>query len=350
MRFNRRRTLISLGAFTVGVLASCRDLPKSESDKASVTAKPVSSSSDRLKLIVGLQDNALQETVIASGVLDGLPFDLQWAIIPGPAAQLSALYSKAIDVGLLGDTSLIIEQGRAKTEWTEANIPLQIVALWKNPDPSFRTYVTAVRTSANIKTLADLRGKKWTSNFGGLNYLTYVLSRSKAGLKATDIEPVMLVDGSAAAAAFTSGRADAYSGSLGAIKEDVDSGKSRVLVYGEDLGILGATAFAARNDVIADADKSKALAEFLTRLRTHWSWFAKNLDVVEKVYVEKRKQTPKRAKYFASVSSAAFVPIDDELVKRQQRIADILLESGDITKKIDVSVELSRKFNSVTTG
>ncbi|MEH1789171.1 MAG: hypothetical protein V7L23_27230 [Nostoc sp.] len=42
--------------------------------------------------------------------------------------------------------------------------------------------------------------------------------------------------------------------------------------------------------------------------------------------------------------------IDDELVKRQQRIADILLESGDITKKIDVGIELSRKFNSVTTG
>ncbi|MEH1789172.1 MAG: hypothetical protein V7L23_27235 [Nostoc sp.] len=128
-------------------------------------------------------------------------------------------------------------------------------------------------------------------------------------MKATDIEPVMLVDGSAAAAAFTSGRADVYSGSLGAIKEDIDSGKSRVLVYGEDLGILGATAFAARNDVIGDADKSKALAEFLRRLRTHWSWFAKNLDVVEKIYVEKRKQTLKRAKYFASVSSAAFVPI-----------------------------------------
>ncbi|MEH2115805.1 PhnD/SsuA/transferrin family substrate-binding protein [Nostoc sp.] len=345
----RREVLVSLGALTAGAIASCRDLSKSESGKTSVTARPVSSSTGRVKLIVGQQDNALQETVAASGVLEGLPFDLQWAVIPGPAAQLAALYSKAIDVGLVGDSTLIVEQGNAKFEWTEETAPIQNVAYRKNPDPSFRTYVTAVRTSTNIKTLADLRGKKWASNFGGLNYLTYVLSRSKAGLKPTDIEPVMLVDGSAAAAAFTSGRADVYSGSLGAIKEDVDSGKSHVLVYGEDLGILGATAFAARNDVIGDADKSKALAEFLTRLRTHWSWFAKNLDVVEKIYVEKRKQTPKRAKYFASVSSAAFVPIDDELVKRQQRI-DILLESGDITKKIDVSVELSRKFNSVTTG
>lgn len=348
MRFSRRNVLISLGALTAGAIVSCRDLRKPDSSKASLTTSSVSSSSDQNKLIVGLQDVALRETVIASKVLDGFPFDLEWAIIPGPAGQLSALYSKAIDIGLLGDTSLIMEQGNAKTEWTEKNSPLKIVALWKNPDPAYRAYVTAVRTNANINTLADLRGKKWVSNFGGLNYLTYVLSRSKAGLKVTDIEPVMLVDGSAASAAFTSGRAEVYSGSLATIKEDLDSGKSRVLLYGEDLGILGATAFAARNDVINNTDKSKALAEFLVRLRTHWSWFAKNVAVVEKIYIEKRKQTPKRAKYFASVGTAAFVPIDDRLVKRQQRIANILLESGDITRKIDVNLEFSQKFNSIT--
>ncbi len=87
--------------------------------------------------MVGTQDIGIQETVIASGVLDGLPFDLQWAVLPGPAAQLSGLYAKSLDVGLMGDTSLIIEQGRSKFDWTLENAPLQIVAGWRNNDRNY---------------------------------------------------------------------------------------------------------------------------------------------------------------------------------------------------------------------
>jgi hypothetical protein len=53
---------------------------------------------DKITLTVGTQDIALQETVKASKVLDGIPFNLQWATLPGPAAQRSGLYSKALDV------------------------------------------------------------------------------------------------------------------------------------------------------------------------------------------------------------------------------------------------------------
>lgn len=347
MNLRRRHILVSLGAFTLSILSGCQNRQSNERASANSSA---SSNTGRTKLVVGLQDIALRETVTASGVLDGFPYDLQWAIIPGPAAQLSALYSKAIDIGLVGDTSLIIEQAKAKEDWTEANVPLQTVALWKNPDPALRLYVTAVRKSANIDTLADLRGKKWAFNYGGLNYFTYVLSRHEAGLKVSDIVPVQLVDGPAAAAAFKSGRADVYSGSIGTIKDDLDSGNSRILLQGEDLGILGATAFTARTDVIRDSDISKALSEFLARVRKHWTWIAQNRDVVEKLYVDKRKQTPQQAKFFALIDSAQFIPIDDALLTRQQRLADILFNSGEITKKINLSVEFNQKFNPATTG
>ncbi|BAY08245.1 ABC transporter substrate-binding protein [Calothrix sp. NIES-2098] len=348
MKFSRRDVLVSLGVLTAGAIVSCRDLKKSENGKTSVTAAPVSASNGRVKLIVGQQDNALQETVAASGVLEGLPYDLQWAVIPGPAAQLAALYSKAIDVGLVGDTSLIVEQGRAKTDWTEATAPLQNVAYRKNPNPAYRATITAVRNSANIKTLADLRGKKWASNFGGINYFMYVLSRIEAGLKPKDVNYVELVDGAAAGAAFKAGRADVFSGSVGTIKEALDSGDARILLYAEDLGMLAAGAFTARTDVIRDPDKSKALADFFERVRKHYDWYAKNLDVVEKIYVEKRKQKPKLAKYFAAQSFGAFVPIDDDVVKRQQRLADRLFDAGEIPKKIDVNAHNNRQFNSAT--
>ena len=64
-----------------------------------------------LTLTIGTQDAAWPLIVEASHVLDGAPYKVKWAVLTGPAAQLSALYSKVLDVGLMGDTSLIIEQG-----------------------------------------------------------------------------------------------------------------------------------------------------------------------------------------------------------------------------------------------
>jgi sulfonate transport system substrate-binding protein len=43
-----------------------------------------------------------------------------------------------------------------------------------------------------------------------------------------------------------------------------------------------------------------------------------------------------------------FRPLDDELVRREQRIADVLVESGDINKKINVNIEFNRKFNQAS--
>ncbi len=332
MSFNRRQILASIGALSTG-LAIPAVLRAAEA---------------KTKLIVGTQDIGIQETVIASGVLKDLPFELQWAVLPGPAAQLSGLYSRALDVGLMGDTSLTIEQGRAKADWTEATAPLQIVAGWRNTDPAYPPVVTVVRTDAKIKDLADLRGRKWAYNFGGFNYLQYVLSRLKAGLKATDIQPVQLVDQFAAAAAFNSGRVEVYSGGLGPVRATIEKGDARILLISDELSIPSLTVFAARGDVIRDEAKAAALSVFLSRVRQHWDWFPGNLAAVERIYIEKLKQTPADARFFAANAASRFFPLDDNLVQREQVIADVLFDSGDIPRKIKVDIEFSRKFTSAT--
>lgn len=330
MTITRRQTLGALGAIAAGL------------------ALPIRARANTTTLVVGTQDIAIQETVKASGVLDGIGFDLQWAVLPGPAAQLSGLYSKALDVGLMGDTSLIIEQGRARTEWTPETAPLQIVAGWRNPDPAYPPIITAVRTDANINSLADLRGRKWAYNFGGFNYLQYVLTRIKAGLAISDIQPVQLVDTNAAAAAFNTGRAEVFSGSVGPIYQALKNGEARILIKSDELDIPSLTVFTARTDVIRDEAKSAALSDFLNRVRLHWDWHAQNTDVVEKIYIEKLKQPAEKAKYYAANAVSRFQPLDDTLVRREQRIADVLAEAGDIPRKIDVNIEFSRKFNAAT--
>lgn len=311
-------------------------------------AGPAAAQARKVALAVGFQEQTLPALVEASKVLDNLPYDFQWVILPGPAAQLSALYSKAIDVGHMGDTSLIIEQGKAKTEWTEANAPLRIVAGWRNLDAKYPPIVTVVRTSSGIRTLEDLKGRKWAYNFGGFNYLQYVLSTIKAGLGPKDYEPVQFGDAQASAAAFNSGRVDAYSGGIVPVLEGLERGDARVVIDSDALDIPALGVWTARGDVIRDAGKNAALHDFLSRIRAFWAWYPDNLDLVEKIHIEKIKQTPARAKLSTEYLKSRFQPLDDRMVAREQRIADVLFDAGAIPRKIKVDVEFAREFNRST--
>jgi len=309
-------------------------------------AAPAKAQSPRVKLLVGFQDATLPATVAASKVLNGAPYDVEWVVLPGPAAQLSALYSKAIDVGHMGDTSLIIEQGKAKADWTHDTAPLQIIAGWRANDTQYPPIVTVVRTDAHVSSLADLRGKKWAFNFGGFNYLQYVLSQLKAGLKPDDFKPIQLVDQNATAAALNAGRVDVYSGSTLSVAESIEKGAARVLLTSDELDIPALGVFTARGDVLRDPAKHAALADFLARLNRHWAWYANNLDAVEQIFVNKIGQTPARAKLTALYLKANFQPLDARLAAREQHIANILFDADVIQKKIDVGVEFDSSFNT----
>ncbi|MGJ5202818.1 ABC transporter substrate-binding protein [Bradyrhizobium sp. HKCCYLR20261] len=301
-------------------------------------AKPV--------LLVGFQDQTLPETVAASKVLDGAPYEVQWVTLTGPAAQLSALYSKAIDIGHMGDTSLIIEQGKAKEEWTAANAPLQIVAGWRTADKKYPPIVTVARTGTGVETLADAKGHSWSHNYGGYNYLQYVLSLVKAGLTEKDIEAVRLQDTTTSAAAFNSGKVDIFSGSTLGVIDTIEAGKAKILVNSDELDIPALNVFTARGDVLRNPEKKAQIADFLTRLRTYWTWYPDHMAEIEAIFVEKLKQTPPRAKFVTAFQQSSFVVFDDALIAREQRIAEVLLKSGVIPKAIDVAVEFNRDFNA----
>ncbi|GJH11115.1 ABC transporter substrate-binding protein [Caballeronia novacaledonica] len=299
-----------------------------------------------LTLTIGTQDAAWPLIVEASHVLDGAPYKVKWAVLTGPAAQLSALYSKVLDVGLMGDTSLIIEQGNARAPWTPETAPLQIIAGWRNPDSSYPPIVTVVRKEADVKNLADLRGKTWGYNFGGFNYLQYVLSYNKADLRPKDFQGVKFGDGNVSASAFNAGQVAVYSGGYGPVKETVDKGDARVVIKSDELDIPALSVFTARTEVLRDPVRSQALGDFLGRLKNSWTWWSQNVPAVEKIYLEKMKQSPARAKFSAENGRSVFYPLDKQLVAREQRIADTLYRSGDIKNKITVDVEFNPVFDA----
>jgi sulfonate transport system substrate-binding protein len=300
----------------------------------------------RPKLVIAYQDNGIPTLIQESGVLDGAPYDVDWAVLAGPAANLSALYGKTIDVGHMGDTSLTIEQANAAADWTPETVPLKIVAGWRN---NFDTapLITAVRTSTGINSVADLRGHTWGYNFGGYNHGQYLVSLSKAGLSEADITPVKFNDGNAAAAAFNSGQVDVYSGGQAAILQSLSSGDAKILLTDRDTGIPALNVWTARTDVLADPAKDADLKDFFGRLSGFWDWYAENPDEVKKKLKSTLKLTDERTEFEYLIRGGPFRKLDDALVAEEQAVADQLHRSGVVKNDVDVAIEYDPRYNEV---
>lgn len=298
-------------------------------------------------LVIGYQDNGLPKLVEKSGVLKGAPYDVQWAILTGPAANLSALYSKKIDLGHMGDTSLTVEQANAQKNWTAQNAPLKIVAGFRNdPNPQYPQIVTAVRTSSGITGLSGLRGRTWAYNYGGYNHAQYLASLAKAGLTEKDVKPVKFADGKTAAAAFNSGRTDVYSGSPGAILTSLRSGAAKTLLDERNTGIPALNVWAARADVLADKQKDKNLRDFFGRMAKYFTWLDGHPDQAKQILRDTLKETPQLADFDYQQRRGGFRKLDAPLVQREQKVADVLFAGKAIKRKVDVGVEYDPRYNA----
>ncbi|WP_205473403.1 ABC transporter substrate-binding protein [Nocardioides sp. SYSU D00038] len=307
-----------------------------------------SGSDGATKLTISYQDTAFPALIEASGVLDGADLDVEWVNLTGPAANLQALYSKAIDLGHMGDTSLTIEQANSKTDWTADNAPLEIVAGWRNGnDPEFSPLVTAVRTDSGITEVADAKGKKWGFNFGGYNHAQYLVSLVQGGLTEDDIEPTQFADGATSAAAFNAGEVDIYSGGHGPILGALASGDAEIILDDSQTAIPALNVWTARKDVLDDEEKDAALEEFFERMSGYWAWHDENPEEVKKILVEQLKVDDARADFEYEVRRGAFRAFDDGLLAEEQAVAQALFDGKAIPKLPEVGIGFDPRYNEV---
>lgn len=329
-----RRLLATLltGTLTAAGLAGC--------------ASPDAGADGRTTLKVAYQDTGFPALIEKSGVLKDAPYKVEWALLTGPAANLSALYAGSVDLGHMGDTSLTIEQANAKEEWTEDTIPLRIVAGWRNGfEPEYSPLVTAVRTPAGIDSVKDLKGHTWGYNFGGYNHAQHLVSLVEAGLTEKDIEPVKFADGASSAAAFNAGEVDVYSGGHAPVLESLRSGEAKILLDDRDTGIPALNVWTARSEVLEDPKKDKVLEDFFTRLSGYWKWHDEHPDVVRDILRRELKISGERAAFEYEVRRGGFRAFDHALLEEEQAVARTLFDDGAIGRLPDVTIEYDPRYN-----
>lgn len=294
---------------------------------AITSALPVSVSSAQNKPVrIGIQKYGKLILLKSRGTLEkkleGIGYKLTWAEFPAGPQLLEALNAGAVDFGNAGEAPPIFAQA--------ASPELVYIA---NEPAAPRGEAILVPKDSPVKNLADLKGKKVALNKGSNVHFLLVKALEKAGVAYSEIKPVFLTPADARAA-FEKGAVDAWAiwDPFQAAAEAATG--ARTITTGE--GLVSNHQFYLSSRKFA-AENPKAVEAIVEELRDVDRWV---------------KSDPKAAAAQLSAStgipaavveialdrqSYGIVPLNEEVVKAQQTIADTFHALGLLPKPIRVA-------------
>jgi sulfonate transport system substrate-binding protein len=262
----------------------------------------------------------------ARGILEErlkpLGFTVTWKEFPSGPQLLEGVKAGAVDFAHSGDAPPIFAQA--------AGAPL----LYIGHEPAApKGEAIIVPKDSQIKTVADLKGKKIALNKGSNVHYLLVRAFEKAGLKYTDVELVYLPP-AGGRAAFEKGDVDAW-------------------VIWEPYRTAAEMSLGART--VADGTDLVSNYEFFFTTRTFAEAHPQIIEVVlgaaRDVYAEAAKDIRGTAKTFSTAAgfpepvmevalsrrTFGILPISSSVIAEQQRIADTFKDIGLIPAAINVS-------------
>lgn len=278
---------------------------------------------DNKPLRIGHQKGGSLVLLKSQGTLEkklGIP--VQWIEFPAGPQLLEALNAGSIDIGSVGDSPPVFAQA--------AGTQLIYVAASKGNPESQGILVPA---NSTIKTVAELKGKKVAHNRGSSTHYLLVKALEEVGLKPSDIQEVNLPPGDARVA-FETGKIDAWAIWDPFFTVARQNGGAKLIRDGQGLGYGRGFYLASKALVNNRAEVLKGLLDELQRIEL---WSKDNSDEVAKFIapligldLEIQKQISKRSTY-------GLLPITDEIINDQQKVADTFFQLGLIPKQISIS-------------
>ncbi|MBM7652367.1 ABC transporter substrate-binding protein [Neobacillus cucumis] len=309
------------------------------SDKTSAKQATTKASADlsNVTLRVGQTGwGTIQEALKASG-LDDTPYKVEYSVFQGGNLILEAMTAGHIDFGITSE------------------IPPLFSALSQNGDHS---KVIAIQQSntlqqelvvakgSEIKTVADLKGKKvaYVQNTTAHYFLIKMLE--EAGLTWNDIRPVQLTT-SDGLAALLGGKVDALASYGNAIISAHQNG-AKTLASAKDI-LSGDFQINALTDAISDPRKHAAIVDLLDRINQANKWERENPEKWAKIVATNTNQPYEQAlktfKEGEEQRPTRVIPLTETKTESQQDIANIFNSVGIINKKIDVNTFWSHEFD-----
>ncbi len=275
-----------------------------------------------VKLIIG--DPVTQHVLEHTGWIKDLPFQVQWASITGGPAVTEAFHAKALDVGAAADIPPI------HAIWV--GIPVKMIAVRFRQDPQGHpSFVLGVAPKANVRTLADLRGKRIAFSPGQVQGEIVLRSLEAAHLTRKDVTLVELpstIGGDLYVNALIANLVDVAPIGAGAASKHYIEGYgaqgARLIPHGpvrDDLVDLY-----VRTETLQDPGKAAALRAYVKLWARANAWIGAHPDEWAKIYYEQNQGlSPADAKYVVQVMGQPDIPAHwDEAIALQQGAIDLM--------------------------
>jgi sulfonate transport system substrate-binding protein len=283
--------------------------------EAQTTVKEIRVGYQKTGVLVIARQQAVLEKRFA-----GKQIGIKWIEFTSGPPLLEAMSTGSVDLGAVGDTPPIFAQA--------ANANIVYVA----GSPITNGQGILVPANSNIRTIADLRGKRVGFTKGTSAHNVVIATLEKAGLTYEDITPVYLTPPDAGPA-FTNGSIEAWAiwDPYFAIGEKRQNG--RILINASEVAKTNSFYLANRDFANAHVRETRevidGLAEAARWAEANRAEVAGALAAVTGVPLEVQTVAANRASFLIG-------PVTDEIVTTQQAVADRFHRLGLIPKPIAV--------------
>lgn len=311
----------------IGVTALSVSLTACQKQEANTSSQNTNTVNDEVKtLTLGFQKSAANFLVARQQKILEQEFPqtkIEWKDFPAGPQLLEALSVGAVDVGVVGNTPPIFAQAAGK-ELTYVGYEVQ---------PTVNQAIL-IHKDSSIKNIQDLKGKRIALQKGSNmhEFLANVLN--KAGLKWSDIEPIWLPPADAGAA-FDKKSVDAWAIWEPNLTTAIETTQAKTLIDGQ---VFPKTyLYYVAHPTFAQAHPD-AIKKVIKSLNQADEWIIKNPDEALKTYVASTGLDKKIAQIVLNkrLKPSLVYPINEEVIKSQQKIADLFYSEKLLPKQINI--------------
>lgn len=266
-------------------------------------------------LVVGDQSYNTRTVMEASGVLEGVPYEIDWKQFTAGSPVAEALNVGSLDLGFLGDAPSLFVGA--------LNAPIKIVAVSRQ---SLDGIAILVRKDSPIQTLADLRGTRAAIWKGSWSQQLLFKALDREGIARDDLK-LSYLSALDASHALEGGSVDVIATWEPYVTQAQRQG-ARVLTTAQ--GLIPAQAFIVANDK-ALASKREIIADFLQRLKRARQWALAdpaNTDLYASAWAKNTRADEQVARAWFARARTDIGPVTPAAIEQAQQTADFFAEQG----------------------
>ena len=325
------RVLAALLLAALLALAGCSNVPL---ERPPVQPPVDDAALAGVTLVVGDQRGGSQSLLRAAGLLDDLPYRVQWRTFTSGPPLIEAARAGAIDLGGTGNTPVIFAAA--------AQARVQIVSANRG---NVESDAILVRDDSPLRSAAELRDKRVAVAKGSSAHGQLLYTLRAAGLTLDDVDLTFLAPADAFAA-FQQGDVDAWA-VWDPYTTQAELDGARIIADGE--GTANGYGFqVASNAARAEPARSAAVADLLARIAAAQAYSDTHREQRAQVWSEETKLPIEVTRRAVGRGPDQPIPLDDDVVASQQALADAFSDAGVIPGRADFAAFVDRRFERST--